>query len=665
MRLGRRSFLDLSLAGLIGGLFGTACAPARPAAEAPSEQTSGHQTGPAAAARTGAPVAILTTTGGTNPFGAYLAEIMRAEGLNLFETHAIADASESLLARFSLVILAEGPLASDQARLLDDFVVRGGSLVAMRPDPLLDDLLGIERAEGTTTDGYLKIDSTKGPGAGLPTIALQFHGEACRFRARGAEVLATLYGGADTATPFAAVTVNQHGAGRSAMWAFDLARSVALTRQGNPRWANEERDGLADLSAVDMFVGWVDPERVPIAQADEEQRLFTNLIRELLANRFPLPQLWHLPGGCDGLLVVTGDAHGNPAPFVEDVIARVERHGGRMTLYYAPYNWQTGWLRNAAREVRRRARGIPIIGPRIPDQAAPTPQEVAEWRARGHELTVHPYVEDGVETGYRRYIELFESVGYAPISRTVRTHRVLWTGWVETARVQSKFGIRMNTDYYHMSPALRDAAGRWVFGHLTGGTVPMRQIDEAGEIIPVYQQPTQLVDEHLLKVWWWPGPQLSGDQAVEVSRDLIDRAIDRGYGPIVAQFHADLFNPADAVYADECSFVEGTLDHAVKRGVPIWTAERWLAFVEARAATVVTDLEWSADVRQFTFRVAGPERGGLPLEVRLPFEHLGLRVGSATVDGVAVAIRRRALPEAEYVFVPLATGKGQVSIQFA
>lgn len=80
------------------------------------------------------------------------------------------------------------------------------------------------------------------------------------------------------------------------------------------------------------------------------------------------------------------------------------------------------------------------------------PQEIPTDRlnspARGHEFGIHPYVEEGLEAGWRRYYEVFTGMGYRPVPPTVRTHRVLWSGWVETARFQAVCGIRMNLDFY-------------------------------------------------------------------------------------------------------------------------------------------------------------------------------------------------------------------------
>ena len=74
--------------------------------------------------------------------------------------------------------------------------------------------------------------------------------------------------------------------GQAAAFTYDLARSVVYTRQGNPAWAGQERDGdRADplrrpvLRRRATQPDWVDLNKVAIPQADEQQRLLANLIR--------------------------------------------------------------------------------------------------------------------------------------------------------------------------------------------------------------------------------------------------------------------------------------------------------------------------------------------------------------------------------------------------
>lgn len=41
--------------------------------------------------------------------------------------------------------------------------------------------------------------------------------------------------------------------GQAATFTYDLARSVVYTRQANPAWAGQERDGIAPKRSDDLF----------------------------------------------------------------------------------------------------------------------------------------------------------------------------------------------------------------------------------------------------------------------------------------------------------------------------------------------------------------------------------------------------------------------------
>ena len=136
------------------------------------------------------------------------------------------------------------------------------------------------------------------------------------------------------------MTLRSVGSGQAAAFTFDLATSIVQMRQGNPAWAAQERDGLAPIRSDDKYFGaaaadpradWVDLTKVAIPQADEQQRLFANLIE--LGNRAkaPIPRNWYLPGNAataapDLLKVVmvsTGDNHGQN---LSDMQGRVTRY---------------------------------------------------------------------------------------------------------------------------------------------------------------------------------------------------------------------------------------------------------------------------------------------------------------------------------------------------
>src|SRR5206468_1021457 len=145
-----------------------------------------------------------------------------------------------------------------------------------------------------------------------------FHGTADRYTINTATPVAMLYSDASTATVNPAVTLQNVGGagGQAAAFTYDLARSVVYTRQGNPAWAGQDRDADGVIRSDDLFFGgaqpnYVDPTKIAIPQADEQQRLLANLIGFMNADKKPLPKFWYFPRGIKAVVVMTGDDHAN------------------------------------------------------------------------------------------------------------------------------------------------------------------------------------------------------------------------------------------------------------------------------------------------------------------------------------------------------------------
>ena len=269
----------------------------------------------------GGPILVLTNVEGQ--FGRFYPEILRAEGLNEFVATDISNLTPGLLAAHDIVVLGEGPQTAKQAQDLGNWVQQGGNLIAMRPDPKLFGLLGIEAAGGNLANGYLAVGSGN---AGWRRARRRRRSSSTEpltgTRRTEPKRSPRLYSDESTETSNPALTVRNVGpnGGSAAAFSFDLARSVVYTRQGNPAWAGQERDGIGPIRSDDLFFGgkagdsqpdWVDLNKVAIPQADEQQRLLTNLIGQMNLDRKPLPRFWFLPRDEKAAVVMTGDDHGN------------------------------------------------------------------------------------------------------------------------------------------------------------------------------------------------------------------------------------------------------------------------------------------------------------------------------------------------------------------
>ena len=205
--------------------------------------------------------------------------------------------------------------------MFGDWVNAGGNLIAMRPDADLSALLGLTGTGQTLSNGYMLVDTSTQLGSGIVGQTIQFHGTADRYTLSGAASIAALYSDPSTATSNPAVTLRSVGSngGQAAAFTYDLARSVVYTRQGNPAWAGDERDGQdGPIRSDDLFYGakagdvqpdWVNLDEVSIPQADEQQRLLAKLVTQMNLDKTPLPRFWYFPKGLKAVVVMTGDDH--------------------------------------------------------------------------------------------------------------------------------------------------------------------------------------------------------------------------------------------------------------------------------------------------------------------------------------------------------------------
>ena len=165
--------------------------------------------------------------------------------MNEFAVMDISAVTATVLNNYDVVVLGEMTTTSTQVSLLTTWVTAGGTLIAFKPSALLTPLMGISTASGTLTDKYLLVNTASGPGVGIVNQTIQFHGTANRHSLSGASSLATLYSAANTATSNPAVSTMNVGlnGGKAIAFTYDLAKSIIYTRQGNPAWAGQERDG--------------------------------------------------------------------------------------------------------------------------------------------------------------------------------------------------------------------------------------------------------------------------------------------------------------------------------------------------------------------------------------------------------------------------------------
>ncbi|MGC8801501.1 MAG: hypothetical protein ACP5UR_14800 [Chloroflexus sp.] len=592
-----------------------------------------------------APLLLVADPAPRPDFTDYLGEILRAEGWLGLRRLYLRQLNQPL--RGAVVILTGTPLSPDNVAWLRLFVKHGGGLIGIRPDKSLATIFGVSYL------GSAQIDDSLYPTASTGIAGpLQLHTTYDRVTLNGATAIAT----ASNGDPL--VTIHRYGDGLAALWTFDLARMIALIRQGNPAWIDQERDLMEGLRASDLFAGWIDLNRIAIPQADEHQRLLSWMIEEVSPQ--PLLRLWYFPDNAASAIIATSDAHGSRVRHIEQMLTMVEHHGGTASIYYTPP--PTNTTGRLTRKLRWNLSRTPLIGPVVGgSDLLPGPHHVTEWRERGHEFGMHPYVEEGLEEGYYRYWSEFLKLGYGPLPPTVRTHRILWRGWVDNAIVQARYGLRMNLDYYHSGPVVRKADGTWTMGYLNGSGLPLRFVDTDGGVIDVYQQATHLVDEHLMPIFQ-TGYEVGLDGVTAATHTIaqIAASIDRYPSALGLQCHVDPFLIGGTL-ADEVSrWLNETLAYAAAAKLPILAAMHWLHFLDTRNTSDLKEVRWNG--QRLSVTITTPPTT-LPLALLIPERHRTAQLGGVRGGG-DTALGMRTIAGRSYRVMRLTNGQQPLIIDY-
>jgi hypothetical protein len=581
---------------------------------------------------------VLIVTSASNPFGAYLGEILRNEGLNAFTTIDVGFVTPALLAQFDVVLLGGTTLTAGQVSSLSGWVNAGGNLIAMRPDKQLAGLLGLTDTGKTLANAYLKVDTTVPPGAGIVAQTIQYHGSADRYTLNGATAVATLYSNATTATVNPAVTLRTVGSsgGQAAAFTFDLARSVVYTRQGNPAWAGQERDGVTGIRPDDMFYGaktgdvqpdWIDTSKIAIPQADEQQRLLLNLITQTERDKLPLPHFWYLPRGNKAVVVLSGDDHA-PTEAPGGTASNFDRFKALSPAGCVVADWQC-------------VRSTSYVFPQNPMSDA----QAAAYAAQGFEIALHPVVascpttvisQSALSAYFDNQLAAFRTTFpslAAPVSS--RTHCVYWPDWASNAKVELAHGIRMDANYYHYPSS-------WLAnkpGFLNGGGFPMRFADLDGTPIDVYQENTAMVDETL--------------QPFPATVDtLLDNAIGPTgyYGAFGVNIHTDFPAPQPDY--------EAIVASAQARGVPLISYKQLLDWTDGRNSSTISGLSWSAGTLTFSTSVGAGARG---LQTMVPVQGPSGALTGVTCAGAPVSYAVQTIKGIQYAMFDAATATCRAS----
>ncbi|BCX04450.1 MAG: hypothetical protein KatS3mg053_2388 [Candidatus Roseilinea sp.] len=590
------------------------------------------------------PILLVKNNTPQAPFGDYLEEIVRAEGLNAFDTAVLSSLTAGDLGGRDLVILAETALSDAQAALLSTYVQNGGRLIAMRPDVKLAGVFGLAGNPSTRQGGYLRISAPEFLAAGLVTETMQIHGAIDLYNLQGGSAIAYVYDSAalSSATNHPAVVSNTFGSGQAVAFTYDLARNVAYIRQGNPALADVDVDGNG-FKTTDLFQAepggtpWLDVTRIPIPQADEQQRLFVALVRRMVSPSRPLPQWWYFPGTAKSVLLLTADTAANPLDYFRNYGDYIAAKGGKSSFFlnFSPL----------------------------------TPADLNAMRAQGHEFGIHPPAQFNDPTGTYPIANL--SQGFAvftnyslnrfgsPPSPIYRTAGLAWEGWTGGVEIAATYGYKLDFSYAHRGAWMRLPDGRWPRGYITGSGLPMRFVRADGGVLPVYQQPTPISDVQLFRSIPGSVEQHSMSTVLDLVQRQLDASIQRDYAALTTMTQLDYSNYSDVRYV-----FESLLDYARQRGVPNLSAMEWLNFVETRRAARFTDVTWNEATATLSFNVAVTTTPGVTLTALIPAIYNNRSLQSVTVDGAPVAFNIDLVKAEDRAFVSMPAGNHEVVARY-
>jgi hypothetical protein len=589
---------------------------------------------------------MLVATDVKDPFSDQLcASIFKTEGLFECDSTDWQNLGTRVsLARYRELILTDGVgVTRRQVQLITEWAKAGGAVIAMRPQDNLAPLLGIGPVWRSLDGGYIKVNSTLMPG--IETAAMQIHGDVDLRPLAGARAVAW-YASAQGPSRYPAVTEHAVGRGRAVSFAFDVAKSVVLTRQGDPTLAGalttsplHRPFSRTDLLPrfTDMFGrGWLDVSRVSIPQADMLQRMLDNLIEDAA----PVPRFWYFPAHPGGLMkaviVMTGDDHdqGNSQTlqrFAAELQASPAAcrgpHAAEAVADWLCYTSTSyafpGAFPGSSKNdtVASYLRAGFEVSPHISEPGGACSShwsDAAELR-RIMTQSVHDWAS---ATGHPRGYPWI-AINFHP--QTLRDHCYgIWHTYADIPKEEERIGIRADTNP-PCWPQQFLPAGQCLF---TGTGLPQEYSDQEGHLTGVYEMTTVATDENPATVTY---TALDG---------LIRNATGPKayYGEYVVLCHLDNH--------PESRICEDNVMKVVRRHhVPLISARQAVDFWRARSQAQITGLtyhggivSWETISHAHGLQLMEPLRYGTRMLSGLSVNGRPVRYPVETINGMSYAL---------------------------
>ncbi|HVQ43483.1 MAG TPA: DUF4082 domain-containing protein [Candidatus Saccharimonadia bacterium] len=601
--------------------------------------TTGTQSTTQPAPRTGTVGAgsVLVLTDPTNAWTDDVCDaLLPTQGYTCTRTDAANLTTASVLTPYHTVVLGDGVLlTSAQITLVNNWLTgtSGNHFIAMRPKENLNTLLGLGPRTGILPDAYVGIDTTQAPGLGNDPQPLQYHGVADKHALlSGTRAVATIWSDASTPTTFPAVTARPVGTGASlaSAWLFDLSKSVAYTRFGNPALVGAT--GVSQLNTatvvprlVDRFQDYLNPNKVAVPQADLQLRLLGNQIQQ--TGKFPAPSKWlfpsypgttgHAGGRIDAAVILTADNHSGGPIRYNDLVANHSPAGctvaawtcARDTTYLYPNTSITDAALKTATDNGAE------IGPHI----ATSSGNCAQATSLADATSLVTATMAGLTAQYPL------TTGAHPPTST-RTHCYAWPGtdsYNTAAQAERASGLTADTSTSCWPAEYIPTTGPCNLG---SSAIPMQYTDANGVLSGVNQFLTQVTDENTGQI------------------DKLDDLVANATGPLGFRGYFTALAHEDG-WPESTTLYNNVWATAAAADIPVISAAQAQAFMTARAATGVANPTYAAST--ISFAVANSATN---LLMTLPVKYgtktlTGIKRGTTTlpfsvqtIDGTSVAL---------------------------
>jgi hypothetical protein len=485
----------------------------------------------------------------TAAYSHYLRELLAVEGFADITEIDVASLPDALTANPDLLVLPRIQLSGDESDLVRGWLERGGRLLVLHPDQILAPKLGIDPTFGVLRDGVMRA-TPGGVFDGLPGDPVQVIVPVIGLTPGNGAIQATVTNAHDGFDALPAVIDVTVGSGRAIVFAFDLAKSVARLRHGDP--------DMADISAhrhdwirrpSDLHVGQLDPRQGAVPQAD----ILTATLARAIEDLAPQPRIWYYPDAAQrSVMLQTSDDDWSTLEQFEVMTAVLKQYDARCSFY-------------------------------VVHSSVLTKELMSRWEDDGHVFTVHPsepwdnkrgqgpkdpqsfWVPAMIEREVERHRREYDRPVY-----TIRNHAIRWTGYVSQARLHAKLGIRGDANTF--------SVGQVNIGYVCGSGRNAPYVDLDGEVIDSYQIPSHWTEEALVNPWHTSSQNYNMQKAQALTGAVIRSAHTTYHTPTILNSHPVSF----ATYSQP--LIEDNWKTARELGIPIQSADEFMHWTEARRA---------------------------------------------------------------------------------